>query len=149
MRTLVRWNPNRALPTQNLRSDFDREFHGLFNWALGEPNADGVFTPATDLVEETDRYRLEIDLPGLKKEDIEVTYKDGILTVRGERTSKKEEKEDGRVVRQERFAGSFERRFKFTEKVDSSGMEAKFEDGVLRLEVPFLPEVQPLRLDVK
>ena len=149
MRTLVRWNPSPALTPRNDRSEFEREFQGLFNWALGEPKADGAFAPATDLIEEKDRYQIQIDLPGLKKEDIEVSFKEGVLSVRGERTSQTEKEKDGRVVRQERFAGSFERRFKFTQKVDPSRMEAAFADGVLRLEIPFLPEVQPLILDVK
>ncbi len=62
-----------------------------------------------DWVEEKDHYRVTFDLPGLSKDNLELTYQDGVLTLKGERSQEKEEHKEGRVVRQERFRGTFER----------------------------------------
>jgi HSP20 family protein len=102
-----------------------------------------------DLVQAKDHYEIRLDLPGLKKEDIEVTYQDGVLTVRGERKQEEREEKDGTVVRQERYRGTFERTLRLPEKVDAARISARFEDGVLELDLPLLPEAKPVRLQIQ
>ena len=90
----------------------------------------------TDVTDEGDCYKLTADLPGFKKDDINIDVEDGILTIAAER---KEETEDtdkkGRYIRRERTYGSYRRSFDLTE-VDDENITAKYEDGVLTLELP-------------
>ena len=90
----------------------------------------------TDVTDEGDAYKLTADLPGFKKDDIEINVEDGILTISAER-SEETEKEDkkGRYLRRERTYGSYKRSFDLTD-VDDDNISAKYEDGVLTLELP-------------
>ena len=104
--------------------------------------------PAMDVVEEKDHYLVHLDLPGLNKDEIQITFEDGILTVRGERKGESETK-DGRIYRKERFSGSFERTLRLPEKVDAEKMDAALKNGVLEIRLPFVPEAQPRRIEIK
>lgn len=154
---LVQWTPGSAR-RNSLFEDFDREFENLMSWALAPsvaetktPNGEVTrrLTPPMDLVQEKDHYRAHLDLPGLRKDDIEVTFQDGVLTVRGERKTEQKEEKDGKVVRQERYVGTFERTLRLPEKIDATKVTARFEDGVLELTLPFLPEAKPVRLQIQ
>ena len=93
------------------------------------------FTPAVNEKVDENGYHLEIDLPGVKKENIEISVNDGILTISGERKlERKEEKEN--YTRIESFFGRFERSFKLPADADADAIEAKYEDGVLKLYIP-------------
>ncbi len=98
--------------------------------------------PADDLmktdVKETDTgYALEIELPGYKKEDIKAQLKDGYMTISASKSENKDEKnEDGKYVRRERYVGNSSRSFYVGENVTEEDIKAKFEDGILKLEVP-------------
>ena len=156
---LVQWTPGTLAPKNPLWSDIDRDFENLMSWAFGPALTESStsngrvtrrLTPPMDLFEGKDHYEIRFDLPGLKKEDIDVTYQDGVLTVRGERKQEaREEEEGGKVVRQERYRGTFERTLRLPEKVDASRMSARFEDGVLELNLPLLPEAKPVRLQIQ
>ncbi|MCA9727851.1 MAG: Hsp20/alpha crystallin family protein [Candidatus Eisenbacteria bacterium] len=147
---LIQWTPQ-TLARQSSWNDIDREFDRMMSWAFGNdvPESSGAMTPAMDFVEEKDHFRVALDLPGLTKEDIEVTMHDGVLTVRGERKAETEEKQEGRLVRRERFRGTFERTMRLPKKVDANKIEATFRNGVLELNIPFAAEAQPIRLQLK
>jgi HSP20 family protein len=88
--------------------------------------------PATDISESETEYAISAELPGIKKEDIDVSLHDGILAI--EATSKSEHEEKGdKQIRSERRYGKFVRRFTLGDNVDESSVQAKFEDGVLKL----------------
>lgn len=147
---LIQWAPQ-PLSRTNGWSEIDREFDRLMNWAFGGSSfpSEPMTVPPMDFVEESDRYRVSLDLPGFSKEDLDVTIDDGVLTIRGERKSENEETKDGKVVRRERFRGTVERSLKLGKKVDSTKVEASYRNGVLELEIPFAPEAQPVRLQLK
>ena len=91
----------------------------------------------TDVHETEDSYELAIDLPGFKKEEINVDLKDGYLTITG--TTKKEtgdQDKKGKYVRRERYCGSCSRSFYVGKAVEKEDIKAKFEDGVLKISVP-------------
>ena len=91
----------------------------------------------TDVREHEDRYELDIDLPGFKKEDLQLELQDGYLTVSASKGVDKSEKDkNGKMIRQERYAGAMQRTFFVGETVTEEDVKAKFEDGVLRLTVP-------------
>lgn len=88
----------------------------------------------TDVKEEADAYILSADLPGVMREDIKLTFEDGVLSLSVTRKAEEEEQQGQYLVR-ERSAGTAERRFAFPD-VDDAAIEAKLQDGVLTLRLP-------------
>ena len=91
----------------------------------------------TDVKETDAGYEVAVDLPGFKKDDIVLDLQNGNLTITAHKgMEKKEENKDGRMLRQERYAGSMARSFFVGDNVTEENIKAKFEDGVLKLHVP-------------
>lgn len=90
----------------------------------------------TDVKETKKAYKLNIDLPGYKKDDIKVKFDDGVLTVSAEKVEENEEEKDGKVIRQERFSGAIRRSWYVGEDIKREEIAAKYENGVLKLTVP-------------
>ena len=91
----------------------------------------------TDVRETEDSYELDVDLPGFKKDEVEIQLQDGCLTVSAAKgLDKDEEDKKGRYIRQERYAGSLSRSFYVGEDVEPQDVKAKYENGVLKLFVP-------------
>ena len=90
----------------------------------------------TDVQEHDDHYEVDIDLPGFKKEEVKVALEDGYLTISAEKGLDKDEKETGKFVRQERYAGSMSRSFYIGENVKEDDIHAKYESGVLKINIP-------------
>ena len=103
----------------------------------------------TDIREENDRYVLEAELPGFRKEDIRIDLEDDTMTITAERKREQNE-ENSNYIRRERSYGSFSRRFG-TEGIDTERMEANFTDGVLTLSMPKLVEPTPVsrRIEIR
>ena len=88
-------------------------------------------------VQETDKgFTLDISLPGYRKEDIKAELKEGYLTINAERKEEKNEKEEGRFIRKERYTGQCSRTFYVGEEVTEQDIHAHFENGVLTLDIP-------------
>ena len=91
----------------------------------------------TDIREHEDSFQVEIDLPGFKKDEIELSLEKGYLTISAQKGVNKDEKDKaGRVIRQERYTGAMQRSFYVGAGVTDEDIKAKFEDGVLTLNVP-------------
>lgn len=109
---------------------------------LGEMFRDPFFTEGeskvmrTDIKEKKDKYLIDIDLPGYEKEDIKLEVEDGYLLVHATMNSNKEEKEEGKYVRKERYVGSCSRSFYVGDDVKSEDIKASFKNGTLKIEVP-------------
>jgi HSP20 family protein len=95
---------------------------------------DTGYNPRVNVYEDETAYYAEIEIPGVKKEDIKITLHNNVLTVAGEKKPSAAEK-DKKYYRNERHYGSFSRSFSFAEKVNPDSTEAKFEDGVLTVKV--------------
>jgi len=98
----------------------------------------------TDIREHDDKYELDIDLPGFHKDNIDVELKDGYLTVAAKQHKKNDEKESGRIVRQERFYGECSRSFYVGDDVTQEDIKASFQDGILRIDIPKKEETEKL-----
>ncbi|MGN1012911.1 MAG: Hsp20/alpha crystallin family protein [Clostridia bacterium] len=98
----------------------------------------------TDIKEKGDKYLIDIDLPGYEKENIKIEVEDGYLTVHATIDSNKEEKEEGKFVRKERYVGSCSRSFYVGEDVKEDDIKATFRNGILKLEVPKKEEKKEL-----
>ena len=112
---------------------FERELFGK-NPLYGK-NAKNIMK--TDVRELDDHYELDIDLPGFKKDEISAELKDGYLIISAAKGLDKDQKDkEGRMIRQERYAGSCSRSFYVGEGVTEQDIKGKFEDGILKLSVP-------------
>ena len=122
---------------ENLFDDFFRfpDFGSDVEKKLYGKNAAHVMK--TDVHEHDDHYQIVIDLPGFKKEQINLELQNGYLTVSAAKGLDKEEKsKEGKLIRQERYAGAMQRSFYVGNAVTESDVNAKFEDGVLEINVP-------------
>lgn len=90
----------------------------------------------TDIVETENSYLLDIDLPGYDKKDIQIDLTDGYLNIHAKRDEEKEEKEEGKYIRRERFTGEVSRSFYVGEEIEIDEVRASFKNGILSLEVP-------------
>ena len=96
--------------------------------------------PAIDVHESEGQYVIKADLPGIEKDEVNVTLDNGILSISAETTKEDKEEKDGKVVRQERHFGRYLRQLSVGSDVDPAAISAQFENGVLRLELPKLRE---------
>ena len=91
----------------------------------------------TDVKDAGDHYELEMEMPGVEKENIKAELKDGYLTVTAQQNTNKDEKDkEGNYIRRERYAGSMCRSFYVGDAVSEEDIHAKYEDGILKLSVP-------------
>lgn len=91
----------------------------------------------TDIKEHEGGYELTIDLPGFKKENVDASLKDGVLTVTAETKSESENtEENGTFVRKERFDGKCTRSYYVGDEIEESDIKARFEDGTLKISIP-------------
>ena len=130
----------------SLFNDFLRP-GSLFGRSMGEGLRD-TWVPAVD-VQETDKsFVFVAELPGLKKDDVEITLEDNLLTITGERTL--EEKEEGETYhRIERAYGKFSRSFSLPSQADNTNVKAGFDNGLLTIEIPKSEAAQPRKIEIK
>tara|TARA_A100001391_G_scaffold180739_1_gene146327 strand:- start:2047 stop:2472 length:426 start_codon:yes stop_codon:yes gene_type:complete len=91
---------------------------------------------AVDVKENDDNYLIKADFPGMKKDDIEISIDNNVLTIQAEYDESKEEKEQGKYLRQERRYGKYSRSFNLGLNIDESKIVAEYDNGVLSLTVP-------------
>ena len=114
--------------------DFENEFFGRKNPLYGKHSKNMM---KTDIRETDHSYELDIDLPGFKKEDIDVSLENGYLTISTSKGIDKDEKDnDGKYIRRERYSGSMSRSFYVGEGITHEDIKAKYEDGILKLSMP-------------
>jgi HSP20 family protein len=106
------------------------------------------WAPLVDIVEDEEEYFIKAELPEVKKEDIKVTVLDDVLTLAGERTLMKEEK-NRKCRRMERAYGTFARSFALPDDVDPAKIAAEFKDGVLKVRLPKSEKAHAKSVDVK
>ncbi|MDQ2919350.1 MAG: Hsp20/alpha crystallin family protein, partial [Verrucomicrobiota bacterium] len=104
------------------------------------------WTPALDLYQTTDDIVAVVELPGMRKEEIEISLHDGTLTISGER--KDEKANDDKNARTERFVGKFRRSVSLPTRVDGNKVSANYKDGILTVTLPKAEEVKPKQIQV-
>ncbi len=131
----------------DLRDEIDRLFEGTLAEFAQTSNLLSGWTPAFDVYEDKDNFTVVAELPGMKKDDIEVSLHNDGLSVSGER--KRETKpEDTEVYRSERFFGRFQRTITLPTAVASDKVKAQYKDGVLTITLPKTEEAKPRQIDV-
>jgi HSP20 family protein len=141
---ITRWDPFREVASlQNRVNALFRDFDE------GESaTTTASFIPAVDIYEDEKKVVLKLEVPGIEEKDLDVSVENSTLTVKGERKFEKEEKETN-FHRIERRYGSFYRAFTLPTTVDSEGVTASYNAGVLKLELTKKPEAQPKQIKVK
>lgn len=152
MKTLTRYEPLREMTNFSRAMDrvFDRFMdESLFDmptlWQRGNGQANSL---ALDVAEQDDKFVVKASVPGINPEEIEVTFTDGLLTIKGETKEDHEVKEENYHLR-ERHYGSFMRRIALPTNIDAEKIDATNENGVLTLTLPKAEEVKPRRIEVK
>lgn len=143
--TQLRWEPfNEFL---SLSDRMNRMFHGPSMRILTPVDAVSGWLPPVDIHEETDRFVVQAEVPGVKSDDIDVSIENNTITLRGEK--KQEKVVDGEnASRLERFYGTFTRSFVLSTRINPEQIKATFKDGVLEVIVPKAEEVKPKRIKI-
>jgi HSP20 family protein len=128
--TLIKFEPLREMESFNDR--IQKFFNEFPSFGLDSVNS---FNPRIDISEDDNNIFIDAEIPGVKKEDINISLQDNILTIKGEKKSLKEDKKDKNYFRSERSYGSFTRSFTLPAEVNPDKVEAKFEDGILNVSI--------------
>lgn len=148
MNTLIRAVRNPI--TRRWNDEFDNMFEGFMRplrWIDEEAATEGL-VPRLDVIERDDEYVVRTEIPGAKKENIEVAVENGVLTISAETKSETEEKDGERVIRQERRYGRYVRNLRLDKTVDDKKVKAIYKDGVLELTLPKAEAVKPKKITV-
>jgi HSP20 family protein len=150
---LTRWNKTEtpAWPAFGRLSDLRDELDRLFDSPLSELGRTSRllngWAPAVDLYEDKDNFTVKAELPGLKREDIDVSLNEGALVISGERKAEQKFDEAG-THRVERFFGRFSRTILLPATVNADKIAAQYKDGVLTVTLPKSEEAKPKQIEI-
>lgn len=147
-RSLVRWNP-RATMFRNPMSRFvDEAFNDfLAPVSAGDESLGSDWMPPVDILEDDSKLVFTAEMPGLDRDNVEITLEDQVLTLKGERKFERDEEKDN-YHRIERAYGTFSRSFRLPTNVETGAAKAKFDAGVLTVELPKSEEAKPKKLEI-
>jgi len=131
----------------SLRDEIDRLFEAPIAELANPSRLLSGWTPALDVYEDKDNLFVKVELPGLKKEQIDISLHDGSLSISGERKGE-EEHQEGEVYRAERYYGRFQRTVTLPTPVASERVKAQYKDGILTVTLPKTEEAKPKHIDV-
>ncbi len=148
---ITRWNPSRDL--DRAWSEFDRLFNRLTgsDWFadrdMGVSDV-GTWRPAIDVTEHENEYVLTAEVPGMQEDDVHISLKDNVLTLKGEKKFEEEEEGENRYYRERRY-GNFQRMIRLDAEIDSDNVQAEYENGVLTITLPKTKETMAKEIPVK
>jgi HSP20 family protein len=126
-----------------------REIDRLFEDTFGRGEGGNAWTPAVDVRETDKEVRIDVELPGVSPDEVEITAENGVLTIRGEKQmERKEDDKDGRFHVIERAYGTFVRSFQLPQGLDESKIEAEYDNGMLAIHLPKAALPQPRRIQI-
>jgi len=147
--SLIQWEP-----FADTESVFNRLMSSSFaRWPRGLREASGgrlEWSPSADISETDQEYVIRAELPAVKKEDVQVTFDDGMITIKGERKQQKEDRSE-KYHRIESFYGSFERAFTLPENINADSIRCESKDGILTVHIPKMQtqKAQPKQISVQ
>ncbi len=144
--SIVRYDPFRDLRT--LQEEVNRLFSNNLTPSFGDEGIGrGAWNPSVDIYENKDQIILEAELPGMNREDFDLTIENNVITLRGERRFEKQDDADN-YHRVERAYGSFTRSFTLPQTVSGEGAAAEYRNGVLRVTLPKREETKARRIEI-
>ena len=144
LNNVTRWNPAAAYLA---REPFSRLLETFFTDPQGEEVSNRNWIPPVDIQETPEGYKLLAELPGLTKDDINITLENNVLRLSGERKFEKDVKKES-YHRVERTYGTFSRAFALPQQVQAEGVQAGFENGVLTVMVPKAEQAKPRKIEI-
>ena len=141
--SIIRWNPRTLF---DMRDDIDRMMGHFFPSEM--VHAENKLSPPINVEETDDEFIVSIELPGMKKEDVQISFHEGVLSIVGEKKAEKEFKE-GNFHRFERTYGTFNRSFTLPHTVVAEKIAAKFNNGILSINLPKVEEAKAKKIEVK
>ncbi len=141
------WNPFEEF--ENMLERYSKSGASNIGKQLNTDMSFADWSPSVDIEEEDDKYLIKADLPGVEKENIDVKLENGVLSIRGEKTTESETGKGTKRHRTERFHGTFARSFTLPDAVKADQVKASYKDGVLSLVIPKQDEVKPKSIDIK
>ncbi|MCC6613836.1 MAG: Hsp20/alpha crystallin family protein [Anaerolineae bacterium] len=144
MTTMIRWNPVRDMMA--MQNAVDRMFDD--NWRAVRPS-NGTYSLPLDVYENDASYVIVATLPGVGADNIQVNWHDDVLTISAELPQGAPEGENQRTHMIERAAGKVSRSLRLSRPINTEGVEAVYENGVLTLTLPKTPEAQPKMIPVR
>ena len=145
-RRIVRWNPVRELAS--MQSALDRMFDDTWQPFNGN-NGDVNYSLPLDLIEDDKNYTITTELPGVDMENIDIRLENEYLSIEAEIPEQVIEHKDARTLVKERRYGKFSRRVHLAQPIDGDNVDATFDNGILTLSLPKIPEVQPRTISIK
>ena len=147
MTSLTR-NSNLFNDMRSMQSQMNRLFEPFLSRGSSQEDlVTGTWIPPVDVSEEGDRIVLRVELPGIKQENIDISFADGVLTIKGERQFEKKTDENN-YHRIERAYGTFVRSFTLPRSADPNAISADYVDGVLEIRVPKREESKPSQIRI-
>lgn len=146
MTNLTRWNPTREM--LSLRRAMDRMFEDFYGNQDTDWDQAITWSLPLDVVENEGEYLVKASIPGMNPDDLEITYDNNVLTIRGEIKSEEEKKGERYHMRERRY-GSFSRSISLPTTVNPDGIQASYENGVLNLHLPKTEDVKPRKIAVQ
>lgn len=143
---LVTYDPFREL--RALQDEVNRVFSSTFSRTGETELMRGAWSPNVDIFENKDQIVLEVELPGMKPEDVDISIENNVLTIHGERKFEKKDEGDN-YHRIERSYGAFTRSFTLPPTVSSENVDATFDNGILRLTLAKREEAKPKKIEIK
>ncbi len=148
---MTRLTRTRNRNLSSLQNEIDRVFDRFFPSREDDQertSPQSVWRPRMDLIETDEAYRLHLDMPGMSRDELKISYQDNQLIVSGERKSAQTD-EDEEFVRVERSFGQFRRSFSLPRTVDADNISATYDNGVLTVTVPKAETVKPRQIEIK
>lgn len=131
--TYVKFGPAGDYETvNNINDKIHRLFGELPNFGF---EVNYPFKPKADFFGDSQNYYLELEVPGLKKEDIKISFKENVLSITGDKKDYSKGKKTEEIIKSERNFGSFTRNFQLPDEINPDNIDASFEDGVLRITI--------------
>ncbi|MSU34618.1 MAG: Hsp20/alpha crystallin family protein [Pedosphaera sp.] len=134
-------------PFDSLHNQLERLFNPTFGYRTESGQPDRPYTPSLDVTENKDSMVVSIELPGVAKENVQVTFDDGVLSISGER-KQKTHSEDATCHLREQVQGRFERHVHLPKPIDVAAVKAAYKDGVLTITLPKAAEARPRQINV-
>ena len=143
---MIRWDPFRDL--MSIQNELNRLFGRTYGGEAGPPAATGAWVPPLDVYDTNEHFVVTMDLPGIEPDSVDVTVEDSTLTVSGSREVSSEMQEEN-YLRVERRYGQFSRSLSLPPSADPTRIEARFDKGVLTIQVPKAEEAKPKKITIK
>ncbi len=146
---IIRWRPMRDFMTvqDEMNRMFDR-FLSREGWEDDESLSKANWYPSVDVSENKDEFVITAELPGMKKDDVQITFANNVLKIEGER-NKEEEKQDTNYHRVERSYGKFVRSFQVPSQIQGDKIGADFKNGILTIHLPKAEAAKPKEVEIK